>query len=130
MPYEVEPSEHCADCEFGYCTSWVDARRPDRDTDFRFHREIAKQCTFEDFLPGTKNDPNPPDTEYEVYIDQMVENAKSAGQYLFESGHFEDKVIEAKDEHSFSASGVSLSAQRFGIVVRTGISTLRLEIGR
>ena len=110
MPYEVEPSEHCEDCKFGYCTSWVDARRPDRDTDFRFHREIAKQCTFEDFLPGTENDPNPPDTEYEVYIDQMVENAKAAGQYLFENGHFDDEVIETKEEHSFSASGVGVVA--------------------
>lgn len=85
MPFDCEPALTCANCRFGFC---VEDRRTNpvanRSTQFRLRQQAALCCSFEDFVPGGEDDPDPSRT-YAEYLGQFRANALAAGAHLFGS---------------------------------------------
>jgi hypothetical protein len=83
MPFEFDHAAVCPTCTHGVC---FEDRRINtvrgRDTQFRFRQQAAMNCTFEGFMPGSENDPDPSRT-YETYLSRFRANALTAGQLLF-----------------------------------------------
>lgn len=85
MPFDFTHSSHCRTCAHGTC---FEDRRLNpvlgRDTKFRFRQQAAMNCTFDAFMPGCENDPDPSRT-YETYLSTFRENGLAAGKHLFGS---------------------------------------------
>lgn len=83
MPFDFDQSKYCFSCPFGYC---FEDRRTNkvkgRDTEFRFKQQVAMNCTFQEFIPGTDNDPDPA-RNFETYLNKFRQNAMNAGKLLF-----------------------------------------------
>ncbi len=83
MPFEFNHDEVCGSCPHGNC--FEDRRHNPvrgRRTQFRFRQQAAMNCTFDGFMPGTGNDPDPSRT-YETYLNQFRYNAEEAGRQQF-----------------------------------------------
>ena len=84
MPFNVKPAADCADCPYGYCLEYVgDQEFKDRNTAFRLNQTPGWRCAFDNFVPGSERDPFD-EEDYSVYVEQVIENAEKAGEYLFE----------------------------------------------
>jgi len=84
MPYQLPP-KLCKSCPHGECIEDLRARPiHGRSTQFRLKQHTALTCTFEDFLPGSRSDPDPGRT-FDEYIGQFRANAQKAGSVLFGS---------------------------------------------
>lgn len=83
MPYEFDHATVCPSCPWGTC---IEDRRVNRvrgrQTEFRVRQSIAMGCTFENFVPGSDNDPEPGRT-FDEYLTQFRGNAMKAGAVLF-----------------------------------------------
>src|SRR2546425_348169 len=83
MPFQFDHRALCPHCPFGICT---EDRRANpvrgRTTQFRLKQNVALACTFEQFVPGTDNDPQP-DRRFDDYLAQFRTNAVEAGKTLF-----------------------------------------------
>jgi hypothetical protein len=83
MPYTFDHATVCASCPHGTC---FEDRRLNpvrgRNTSFRLRQQVAMNCTFAEFMPGSDNDPDPGRT-YQTYLDAFRLNALTAGQNLF-----------------------------------------------
>lgn len=83
MAFEFKHEEICGGCPHGNC--FEDRRHnpvKGRSTQFRFRQQAAMNCTFDGFMPGTDNDPDPSRT-YETYLNQFRYNAEEAGRQQF-----------------------------------------------
>jgi len=73
----------CRNCPFGVC---IEDRRNlpvrGRSTRFRLKQNTALACTFDHFVPGTDNDPEP-FRSFAVYLTRFRKNALEAGKTLF-----------------------------------------------
>lgn len=93
VPFNVEPDVDCADCPYGYCVEYVgDQEFKDRNTAFRLNQTPGWKCAFDSFVPGFENDPF--NEDYDFYVQQLIENATNAGDYLFETDHWGDITPE------------------------------------
>lgn len=83
MPFAFNHDDVCSTCAHGNC---FEDRRDNpvkgRNTQFRFRQQAAMNCTFDYFMPGTDNDPDPTRT-YETYLNQFRYNAEEAGRQQF-----------------------------------------------
>lgn len=83
MAFKFDQQSICPKCSLGFC---IEDRRknpvPGRSTKFRFLQHVAVGCCFDNFVPGTDNDPQP-DRSFNVYLNQFGENAEKAGQLLY-----------------------------------------------
>jgi hypothetical protein len=83
MPFLFKHATVCPTCPHGTC---FEDRRSNpvrgRDTTFRFRQQVAMNCTFSDFMPGSDNDPDPSRT-FQEYLDTFRSNALTAGTRLF-----------------------------------------------
>jgi len=79
MPFQFDQAVLCPTCPHGFC---FEDRRANpvrgRSTQFRLNQGVAMHCTFEEFLPGGSNDPDP-SRSFDDYLGQFRENAKGAG---------------------------------------------------
>lgn len=85
MPFSFSHASVCDQCPHGTC--FEDRRQNPvlgRDTKFRFRQQAAMNCTFDVFMPGCDNDPDPSRT-YEEYLTTFRENGLAAGRHLFGS---------------------------------------------
>ena len=76
-------SDKCAHCKYDHCLE--ERRHPlddDRQAAFLFKQQVALACTFDNFIPGSEQDPQP-DRQYFVYLQQFRTNILNAGRYLF-----------------------------------------------
>lgn len=83
MPFNFDHDQVCSRCPHGTC--FEDRRRRPvrgRSTLFRLRQQAAMNCTFDSFMPGSDNDPDPSRT-YETYLNQFRTNAETAGRHLF-----------------------------------------------
>lgn len=99
MPYRFDDQAlACQGCTLGTC---IEDRRTNRvrnrDTQFRFRQSTALGCTFDGFVPGTDNDPDP-DRPFDGYLGQLRANAMAAGHILFGDGFEVSKSALAKVE--------------------------------
>jgi hypothetical protein len=82
MAFTFDNAKVCPKCPFGGC---IEDRRVDRvkgrDTKFRWQQAHAMHCAFEEFVPGSDNDPDPTRT-YDTYLAQMRKNTTDAGAIL------------------------------------------------
>lgn len=85
MPFTFDHASICPNCPHGIC---FEDRRINRvrgrDTNFRLRQQVAMNCTFGDFMPGSDIDPDPSRT-YETYLSSFRANALAAGELLFGS---------------------------------------------
>lgn len=86
MPFTFDHTQQCPQCTYGRC---FEDRRANpvrgRRTEFRFRQQAAMHCTFQDFMPGSDNDPLR-DRTYDEYFSGFRGNALSAGRFLFGHG--------------------------------------------
>jgi hypothetical protein len=82
MPFSFDPTTICPTCPHGLC---FEDRRVKlvrgRSTQFRLKQSSAMACTFDGFLPGTDNDPDPNRT-FDEYLAQFRRNVSAAGAHL------------------------------------------------
>lgn len=82
MPFAFDHAITCHNCPHGTC--FEDRRNNPvrgRDTKFRFRQQAAMNCTFDTFMPGSDNDPDPSRT-FETYLSTFRANALAAGNLL------------------------------------------------
>jgi hypothetical protein len=53
----------------------------DRDTQYRLAQNKAMACAFDSWIPGGNGCPTP-DKPFSFYLEQLVQNAQSAGKKL------------------------------------------------
>lgn len=98
MPFNVVHETLCRQCPFGVC---LEDRRDNpvrgRRTLFRLRQNVAMSCTFEEFVPGSDNDPHFNRT-FDEYLSQFRSNAQQAGQLLFPAVFDMDNAALAKVE--------------------------------
>ncbi|SMC29847.1 Cfr10I/Bse634I restriction endonuclease [Andreprevotia lacus DSM 23236] len=83
MPFQFSHAEICPSCPHGSCIEDLRAAPiKNRKTKFRFTQEAAMNCTFDSFMPGCDNDPEP-DRSFSEYLAQFQSNALNAGEALF-----------------------------------------------
>lgn len=89
MPFQVDPPTDCENCPHGYCLEYIgDQEFEDRNTAFRLNQQPGWKCAYDGLIPGFENDNHHED--YDYYVEQVIQNAHDAGEYLFESGHWGD----------------------------------------
>lgn len=89
MPFNVDPSTDCEGCPYGYCIEYVgDQEFEDRNTAFRLNQTPGWKCAFDSFVPGFENDDHHED--YSFYVQQLIDNAHTAGNHLFDADHWGD----------------------------------------
>lgn len=107
MPFNVDPPTDCENCPYDYCVSYSPRGREDRNPRFTLHKYVGWTCAFDNFVPGFEGDDY--DEPYDFYVERMIQNARNAGEHLFDVGHFDETFdeagIEYPEEFQFSASG-------------------------
>jgi hypothetical protein len=93
MPLNVIHPEVCPKCPFGFCIEDLRSNPVrGRDTKFRLKQNVALGCTFDEFVPGTDNDPDPSRT-YDQYLERFSNNAKGAGAHLYDQFQISQPAI-------------------------------------
>ncbi len=87
MPFAFDQTATCHACQARGTACIQDtrvARIRNRNTQFRLLQSRMIGCCFEDFVPGTDNDPNP-GRPFSAYMDQVSLNTVTAGQLIYGS---------------------------------------------
>lgn len=82
MPFQPDPLVDCANCQYGQC--FQDLRNAPvgrRTTKFRLTQYNALHCTFHDFTPGGRGDPDLT-RSFDLYLNQFAANVTTAGKAI------------------------------------------------